>query len=274
MAWSAKATPRGRLWWVLGPSARPTGATESGSSANFPTPTVMDSAGFMGQPDKGRTGPNSGNTLTGKVNRMWPTATGEDSEQSGPRRDGDRTLTSEARQWPTPNAHDGERGPESRETKQARGAGGINLNQAARQDWFTPQGRDWKDTGPTQGNRKDVNLGVQVHQTAPAGPPDPASRSTSGKSRDWCTPVVPGGGRTNRGPGRNHEPLFMGPIREETTGDRHHPGALNPRWVLQLMGYPSDWLDGVESPPQPRFRGMSDSGQPGGATASKPSATP
>jgi len=179
-------------------------------------------------------------------------------------------------QWPTPNAQDGERGAESRETKQARGAGGINLNQAAKQDWFTPQGRDWKDTGPTQGNRKDVNLGVQVHQTSPAGPPDPASRSTSGKSRDWqtpgdrqtsppmtigsttscpaeeqspsspntndgrlwSTPNAMDGGSVSRGGERVKELLLAG-----QAGASRSKGSLNPRWVLQLQGYPADWLD-------------------------------
>lgn len=33
----------------------------------FSTPSVMDSAGFCGKPDKGRTGPTSGGTLLGKV---------------------------------------------------------------------------------------------------------------------------------------------------------------------------------------------------------------
>lgn len=36
----------------------------------WPTPTCMDAAGFCGKPDKGRTGPNSGRTLTGKALEM------------------------------------------------------------------------------------------------------------------------------------------------------------------------------------------------------------
>lgn len=226
----------------------------------------------MGQPDKGRVGPNSGNTLTGKVIRVWP----------------------------TPNRADGERGPESRETKAARNAGGINLRQAIKeQDWFTPQGRDWKDTGPTQGNRKDVNLGVQVHQdqgdlyqclgcfekrkctTHPAscptcgsdqmenlmirptmgphkgqewnfeigswaGPPDQANPSTSGKSRDWSTPTrAEGRHDSGRRPGQTTQSLTV------QSGSRPNVGSLNPRWVLQLMGYPADWLDGAETPSKP-----------------------
>ena len=50
----------------------------------YPTPSVMDSAGFCGKPDKNRKGPNSGRTLTGKALEMegmgphaekWPTPT-------------------------------------------------------------------------------------------------------------------------------------------------------------------------------------------------------
>ena len=28
--------------------------------------------------------------------------------------------------------------------------------------------------------------------------------------------------------------------------------VLNPRWVACLMGFPPDWLDGIDSPPSPR----------------------
>lgn len=45
----------------------------------WPTPTVMDAADFMGKPDKGRTGPNSGHTLTGKAVRdTWMTPQSRD----------------------------------------------------------------------------------------------------------------------------------------------------------------------------------------------------
>lgn len=191
--------------------------------------------------------------LTQQVAMNWLTPCGMTGTDHSGKAGAGGEFAKQVSQWPTPNAHDGERGPESRETKQARNSGGINLRQAIKdQDWFTPQGRDWKDTGPTQGNRKDVNLGVQVHQTgSQAGPPDPASSSTNGKSRDWCTPVLPAGGRTSRSGKHKGEPLFMGQIREETTGDRHNRGSLNPRWVLQLMGYPADWFDGVETASKP-----------------------
>jgi hypothetical protein len=120
---------------------------------------------------------------------------------------------------------DGERGAESRETKLARGAGGVNLREAAGQDWFTPQGRDWKDSGPTQGNRKSINLGVQAHQ-------------------DWNTPSASLGeaGATSRSGDRKGELLLGGQAAQDspnTNGKRR--GSLNPDWVEQLMGWPKGW---------------------------------
>jgi hypothetical protein len=54
----------------------------------WPTPTVMDTSGKCGKPDVGRTSPNSGRTLSGKVLEM---------EGRGPH----------AQKWPTPQARDG-----------------------------------------------------------------------------------------------------------------------------------------------------------------------
>lgn len=178
-----------------------------------------------------------------KGQRAWPSPDARDAHpeglECGKRRLekwGTQGLQTAAtlNQWPTPRSEDSE---------QTGAHAGVTdtLTSKARQDWFTPQGRDWKDTGPSQGNRKDVNLGVQAHRCA--GPPAPARRSTSGKRRDWCTPVMPAGGRTNRNETRQDEPLFQGQIREETTGDRHHSGQLNPAWVTQLQGLPDGWLD-------------------------------
>ena len=151
--------------------------------------------------------------------------------------------------WPTATAGD---------AKQTRAAGystasgrhaGTTLTDAASGLWASPQARDWKDSGPTQGNRRSPNLGTQAHSwptpkaadgrskgaggspdhgldaMARAGLLDQESRSTNGKRPDWPTP------RSNRhGAPDSHG---KSPIR----------GALNPAWVTQLMGYPEGWLD-------------------------------
>jgi len=75
---------------VLGNNNRKGLSSKSGDGLataikRYPTPTVMDAAGFCGKPDKGRTGPNSGRTLTGRALEM---------EGMGPH----------AKMWPTPKA--------------------------------------------------------------------------------------------------------------------------------------------------------------------------
>ena len=181
--WLRQATPAGRWWWVLETLERRIDGIESGS---------------------------------------WPTARAEDSEQTGAHHGTPDTLTSAARMFPTPNAMDGERGPELRGTKAARGAGGVNLREAAA--WSTPNARDWKDSGPTQGNRKSPNLGTQAHL--------------------WQTPTSADGGSTSRGGDRKGELLLGGQAAQDsrsTNGNRR--GSLSSRWVAQLMGFPSDWCD-------------------------------
>lgn len=54
--------------------------------------------------------------------------------------------------------------------------------------WPTAQARDWKDCGPTQGNRSSPNLGTAVHHSGPA---DQESRSLPGsRPESWRTPSV------------------------------------------------------------------------------------
>jgi len=75
----------------------------------------------------------------------------------------DTASTTREGRWPTCLQGDAEKGPESRATKDARGAGGVNQLEAIRQaSWISPNARDWKDSGPTQGKRKSPNLGTQV----------------------------------------------------------------------------------------------------------------
>lgn len=137
--------------------------------------------------------------------------------------------------WPTPNAMDAERGAESRATKKARGAGGVNLREAMNQaqvwqtptaadggstsrggdrqgelllggqvrQWFTPQSRDWKDTSDKQGNRKSPNLGTQCHAAGPCHP-DPSNGTGSPRASS--------------------------------------KGSINAEWETALMGFPLGWL--------------------------------
>lgn len=70
--------------------------------------------------------------------------------------------------WPTPRASEGNQDY----AKLTRSSTGISLPTAV-QLYPTPNSRDWKDSGPTQGNRKSPNLGTVVHggmRTRPTNP--------------------------------------------------------------------------------------------------------
>ena len=75
--------------------------------------------------------------------------------------------------------------------------------------WASPNARDWKDSGASQGNRKSPNLGTQVH---------------------WPTPraFMHKDSTTDRGK------FNLG----EKVG-----GKLNPTWTEWLMGWPLGWTD-------------------------------
>ena len=82
----------------------------------FPTPTCMDAAGFCGKPDKGRKGPNSGRTLTGKVLEL---------EGLGPHAE---TFPTPTRSMVTIEDMDQSRHPADKRDPYAKGRGTLNPN--------------------------------------------------------------------------------------------------------------------------------------------------
>ena len=188
----------------------------------------------------------SGRPTSGSACGSWPTATRQDAQQSG------------AAAYSTASGRHS----------------GTTLTDAASGLWASPQARDWKDSGPTQGNRKSPNLGTQAHWATPrtsdvasgrtldemgrrvspsgvfganlhdqvkarAGLLGPGSHSTSGKSRDFGThpqgPAAPLGIWPTARANRYGAP--------DSHGKAPIRGVLNSRWVAQLMGYPPDWCD-------------------------------
>jgi hypothetical protein len=63
---------------------------------------------------------------------MWPTPSRWEGDALRPvtSKPMKLPLADAVNKWPTPNQWDAQRGAESRETKQARGAGGVNLREA------------------------------------------------------------------------------------------------------------------------------------------------
>jgi hypothetical protein len=82
----------------------------------------------------------------------------------------------------------------------------------------TPNSRDWKDSGATQGRRKSPNLGTVAHWPTPHG---------------ICKP-----GPRRPGPSGNELGRAVNEAEPANTG-----GALNPTWVEWLMGFPLGWTD-------------------------------
>jgi hypothetical protein len=112
-------------------------------------------------------------------------------------------------------------------------------------NWPTANARDWKDHGPTQGNRTNPNLGTAVHRHGQAAP---ASPNTHGSRQGlWTTPTPwqqdesaeswEARKAKNKAKGYNGNgqgtPLDM-QVKTQS-------GKLNPRWVETLMGLPIGW---------------------------------
>lgn len=196
----------------------------------YPTPTAMDAAGFCGKPDKGRTGPNSGRTLTGKVLEMegqgphavrYPTPMnhrgdldgGSNSRQAF--RERETPQKDQMEMFPTPSAAAAIQGVNQPDGKR----GQTLLGAAQGQKWPTPTASDGEKSGEIYG-KGDLKLSGAVKKF-----PTPTARDhKSGKASQ--APME-----------RNARPL------SEVIG-----GSLNPPWVEWLMGYPIGWtgLRGLE----------------------------
>lgn len=272
--WKDRGTPAGRSWWVLTTSEGRTAARGCGLSegSDWPTPTAHESETRTNcGGSNGRVGPER--PMLAGAARLWPTATAGDAKGSGAAgystesgRHSGTTLTDAAADgsrgslthmrgnptllgkatWPTPRAEDSEQ-------TGAHGGKADTLTSASRL-WACPQARDWKDSGPTQGNRKSPNLGTQC-----AGLPDQESHSTHGKPQDCPTPTAHDGRRpgvdihSTQGGNLSRDVAMEWPTPRanrhgapDSHGKAPIRGSLNPRWVAQLQGFPVDWLD---SPP-------------------------
>ncbi len=96
--------------------------------------------------------------------------------------------------WPTSQAADGSRGPESRDTKAARGAGGISQVEAVkRANWQTSVCADAEQSG-----------------CAVRGP----TQTSQVRESEWATNLASAamGGQRSRGGDRKHEELQGGQV--------------------------------------------------------------
>jgi len=151
-----------------------------------------------------------------------------------------RTNGTESGSWPTATAKDEASSGAAAYSTESGQHPGTTLTDAANGLWATASATDYKGSvqGETLEGRRGMARGVRLpEQIARFGPPALEKRSTSGKSPDWPTLDVGAvtGGRSARGQSK--------PGRQSTLAATGQRGTLNSRWVAQLMGYPSDWLD-------------------------------
>jgi hypothetical protein len=144
------------------------------------------------------------------------------------------TAVTESGSWPTPRSSD-TNGPG------LHGDGGMDLRTAVLLLVPTPNSRDWKDSGPTQGERHTPNLGTAVHLL-----PTPNARDHKG---------MPGAGSRANGGRQASLPVSVG------------SGRLNPTWVEWLMGFPLGWTDCAASATPSSRRSPSSSATASSATS-------
>ena len=255
--------------WALGPSEPPTSVSDGGLWGGAPvdrtlTPVRQDTE----QSGSSKRVPS----LTSQARSATPRAheVGEYQRDRGDPEKPRPTLTGQVRgnampRSPTPAAHDAKRGGESRETKAARGAGGINLvraiGDATREPSPSPTTESSSDTKPrpTSGSgpgRRYSSTPAAQDSGNSSLPPSQATRDTlpGDLIRYSATPVGAGGGSTSRGGDRKGELLLGGQIRQQSADgpcpsspdtsstNGNSPSSISAAWETQYMGYPDGWL--------------------------------
>ena len=281
--WSSLTLPRwgmmrdGVLWERATPALR---IDESGSGC-WRTPTVgMLNADRAKDPEYGMRKLANGQTITladqVKDSRLFATPQARDFRTGGADRWGDparsRNLNDQvAAMFPTPRTTGLDGGSNSRNAAKARGmwpTPRANKTSDENEDaWMkrhdagkvatpplalavkmfpTPNTRDWKDSGPTQGNRHSPNLGTVVSWPTPT-----ASMIT-------MADVEQAKYAGNKGSNR---PTYQ----EAKQAGPGKGGQLNPDWVELLMGWPLGWTrtDGSR-PDMDGWRGAHAGGVPWG----------
>ena len=163
--------------------------------------------------------------------RLWQTPVADDAvnrEAGKINSRGEPKLSAQVKLWPTPTRNDavgaGYQRANGNHFFTLPGAVGATkhlppeMEEKRKMIWPTPNQRDYKDSGPTQGNRKSPNLGTMVHQ--------------------WATPTT---ADAQGGPGRSDKRKGGDNLRTQAGG------SLNPTWVEWLMGWPLGWTDCAHS---------------------------
>lgn len=234
--------------WALWPSVPPTSASDGGLFATetvvrrSPTATANEQCDiFMGGNPK----------LIGSIRSLTPVK--NDAKQSGSAARGP-SLTSQARaaRSPTPAANDAARGGESRETKAARGSGGINLRQAINYS-PTPTGNKGGSTSRSGDRKGELLLGGAIRQLARGDEPT-TNGSTPGR-RYSSTAAAQDSGNVTLPPSQATRDTLPGDLirlnqeagpspssPDSSSANGNARGSISAEWETQYMGYPDGWL--------------------------------
>jgi hypothetical protein len=145
-------------------------------------------------------------------------------------------------EWVTPTAAIASGGQTSRSGARKNElllTGQVQALVADLKSWPTPVARDWRNDGdaPSAQARKSPCLSAAVEIAD--GRPAPESSNTPGKSPAlWTTPCADDTG-ARKGKYAQGGTALSAQVK----------ARLNHRWVAQLMGFPSDWLDDIDAPP-------------------------
>lgn len=228
--WKRKTTPRGRSWWVLTTLARPTSGS---ASSSWPTATAGDAKASGSRVLPG-SGAHFGVSLTDATVRGM-----------------EHLLAPPGKQWPTPTVQMQEESLESwnarRERERAKGRNGngfgVPLDMAAKMEtlrtrgWATPRAEDSESAGMRHSRGEADTLTAQTRMWSTPAAQDhkndtlPQSQAT----RDTL-------------PGDVIRGLRPQDTNSSTGSRRGSSVVLNPDWVSALMGFPINWLHGIDAP--------------------------
>lgn len=138
--------------------------------------------------------------------------------------------------WPTPKLPRG--GPEMQETRDARGAGGIDLQSVAvLTGWATPQTNDAEKRGqPSLISGQQTCLPVQSQLTGWVSPSSRDWKDTPGMSTNGVNPDGTTRNRTDQLPRQVH-----GLTSESCPAQTGSRGVLEAAFSRWLMGFPAKW---------------------------------
>lgn len=215
LTWKVKATPQGRSYFQLQPSAPRIDEIEY---SLWPTPV---------QSDHKRRGPNSKQQGLPEKVRIWPTPKATlrgDCPSERERRTPD--LHAAVKMWPTPQARDYRSGdnPDSpRAARKAEEGWSPNLNDAVKL-WPTPRANDAEKRGNinAEDQRNGLPAAVKLWPT-----PNASDHRDRGNLSSPCI----------------QRRIEIGKQVELSMCVSDKSGQLNPEWVECLMGFPQGWTD-------------------------------